>query len=95
MNTSINTVFVMVATLGLVLSIGILTTIHSQQALALTRTHTGINGGICTTNNCNANGVNSNGGQGGNGGNGGSGMNGGNSENGSPPSTTQPSPPQS
>jgi hypothetical protein len=103
MNTRINTVFVMVATLGLVLSIGILTTIHSQQAFALTRTHTGINGGMCTTNNCNANGGsgnggnggNSNGGQGGNGGNGGSGMNGGNGENGSPQSTTQPSPPQS
>ena len=33
MNTRINAVFVM-ATLGLVLSIGILTTIHSQQAFA-------------------------------------------------------------
>jgi len=71
----------MVATLGLVLSIGILTTIHSQQAFALTRT--GING-ICTTNNCNANGVKSNGGQGGNSGNGGSGMNGRNGETDSP-----------
>jgi hypothetical protein len=65
-----------VATLGLVL--GILTTIHSKQAFALTRT--GINGDICTTNNCNANGVNSIGGQGGHGGNGGSGMNGGNDQ---------------
>lgn len=46
-----------VATLGFVLSIGILTTIHSQHAFTLTRI--GINGGMCTTNNCNANGVNS------------------------------------
>jgi hypothetical protein len=69
MNTRINTVFVMVVTLVLVLSIGILTTIHSQQAFA---TRTGINGGICTTNNCNANGASGNGGSGasGNGGNG-------------------------
>ena len=57
MNTRINTVLVMLATLGLVLSMGILTTIHSQQAFALTH-----NGGICTTIKCNANGVNSNGG---------------------------------
>jgi len=75
MNTRINTVFVMVTTLGLVLSIGILSTIHSQQAFALTGTHNSINGGICTTNNCNANGVSGNGGSGGQGGNG---------ENGSP-----------
>jgi hypothetical protein len=54
-------------------------TIHSQQAFVLTRT--GINGGICTTNNCNANGVNSNGGQGGTGGNGGSGTNGADDQN--------------
>jgi hypothetical protein len=81
MNTRINTVFVMAATLGLVLSVGTLTTIHSQQAFA---THTDINGGICTRNNCNANGVSGNGinggnsigGQGGNGGNGESGTNG-------------------
>jgi hypothetical protein len=79
MNTRINTVFVMVATLGLVLSIGTLTTIHSQRTFAVTRT--GINGGMCTTNNCNANGVNSIGGQGRHGGNGGSGMNGGNDQN--------------
>jgi len=91
MDTRINTVFVIAATLGMVLSIVILTTIHSQQAFALKHTlkHTDINGGMCTTNNCNANGVsgnggngvNSNGGQGGNGENGGSGMNG---KNGSP-----------
>jgi hypothetical protein len=78
MNTRINTVFLIVATLGFVLSIGILTTIHSQQVFALTRTH---NGGICTTNNCNANGINSNGGQGGSGGNGRSGTNAGNEQN--------------
>jgi hypothetical protein len=35
MNTRINTVFFMVVTLGFVLSIGILTTIHSQQAFVL------------------------------------------------------------
>jgi hypothetical protein len=77
MNTSINTVFVMMATLGLVLSIATLTTIHSQQALA---THTDINGGVCTTNNCNANGVSGNGGSGANS----VGGQGGNGENGSP-----------
>jgi hypothetical protein len=53
MNTSLNAAFVTVTTLALVLSIGILTTIHSQQAFATP----GINGGICTTNNCDANGT--------------------------------------
>jgi hypothetical protein len=76
MNTRINTVFVMVA--ALVLCIGIFTTIDSQHAFALTGTHNGINGGICTTNNCNANGVS---GKGGSGGNGRSGTNVGNGEN--------------
>jgi hypothetical protein len=80
MNTKVNTVLVMVTTLVLGLSIGILTTIHSQQAFGLTRTNTGINGGICTTNNCNANGVNSDGGQGGNGTNGGNGTIAGNAQ---------------
>ena len=67
MNTRL--AFVTVTTLGLVLTIGILTTIHSQQAFA---TPTSINGGTCTTNNCNANGASGNGGSGasGNGGNG-------------------------
>ena len=60
----------MVTTLGLVLTVGVLTTIYSQQAFAVT-THcetgpvcggyggnagTGGNGGTCTNNNCNANG---------------------------------------
>ena len=89
MNTRINTVFVMVATLGLVLSTGILTIIDQQQAFALTRTHAG-------TDNNSANGANgANGGQGGNGANGGIGVNGGNGKNATAPSTTQPSPPQS
>ncbi len=48
---------------------------------------------MCTTNNCNANGVNSIGGQGGHGGNRRSGMNDGNDQNGSPKSPTQPSSP--
>lgn len=65
-----NAKIVMVATLGLVLSIGTLTIIHTQQAFALANTNTGINGGICTTNNCNADGRSSNGGNGGQGGNG-------------------------
>jgi hypothetical protein len=67
MNTSLNAAFVTVTTLALVLSIGILTTIHSQQAFATP----GINGGICTTNNCDANGASGNSGSGasGNGGN--------------------------
>jgi hypothetical protein len=76
MNIMINTVFVMVAALAL--SIGIFTTIHSQQAFALTGTHNGINGGICTTNDCNANGVSGKGGSGGNAGSGMNGKNGGN-----------------
>ncbi len=83
MNIRINTVFIMVATLGLVLSTCILTTIHSQQAFALTHTSAGTDNG--------ANGAI--GGQGGNGANGGIGLNGGNGKNASLPSTTQPSPP--
>jgi len=65
MNARIDTVFVIVVTLGLVLSIGILTTIHSQPAFTLIDTNTGINGGTCTTDHCNTSGVNSTGGQGG------------------------------
>ena len=84
-----NKVIAMVTTLGLVLTVGVLTTIYSQQAFAVT-THcqtgpvcggyggnagTGGNGGTCTNNNCNANGGSGNGGNGGNS-NGGQGENG-------------------
>ncbi len=73
----------MVATIGLVLSTCILTTIHSQRAFALTHTPSGTDNGV--------NGAN--GGKGGSGTNGGIGVNGVNGKNASLPSTTQPSPP--
>jgi hypothetical protein len=45
-------VFALVATLGLVLIVGVVTTIFSQEAFAR---HAG-NGGTCITPNCNVNG---------------------------------------
>ena len=83
-----NKVFFMVATLGLVLTVGELATIYSQQAFALFRCNSGPvcggnggpagigrPGGVCTTTNCNMNGASGNGGQDKNGGIG-SGLNG-------------------
>lgn len=75
------------ATLGLILTVGALTTIYPGHALGTHCTSgpvcggngglggTGENGGTCTTNNCNANGGSGNGGNGGNA-NGGQGQNG-------------------
>jgi hypothetical protein len=83
-------ILVMVATLGLVLTVGELATIYSQQAFAKTFPCTsprvcggnggnggvGGNGGTCTTINCSASGGSGNGGLGQNS-NGGQGANGG------------------
>lgn len=82
----------MVGILGLVLSVGVLTTNYKQYANAATCNTgpfcggngglggQGVNGGTCTTSNCNGNGASGNGGSGGNanGGQGQNGLNGGN-----------------